>query len=46
MAEGPNYEPKDDQEATIQEMIKNKPNHWRYKLALIHRVNQKEILHN
>lgn len=29
----------------IKEMILNKKNHWRFKLALIHRINQKEILH-
>ena len=39
MAEGSTYEPKDEKETEIQNMIKNKPNGWRYKLSLIHRVN-------
>ena len=39
MAEGSTYEPKDEKETEIQNMIKNKRNGWRYKLSLIHRVN-------
>ena len=40
MAERATYEPKDEKETKIQNMIKKKPNGWRYKLSLIHRVNQ------
>ena len=43
-----NNEDDNSEEANkIRELIKSKSkNLWRFKLALIHRVNQKEILHN
>lgn len=35
------------QSEEIEQLVKNKANHlWRYKLAIMHRVNQKELLHN
>lgn len=38
----------DDQDLPeIRELLEKKKDHlWRYKLAVVHRVNQKEILHD
>lgn len=34
------------QDEEIEQLVQSKPDLWRYKLAVIHRVNQKELLHN
>lgn len=36
----------DEETKNIKNLIKSKKNHWRFKLALMHRANQKEILHS
>ena len=46
ISQGDNFVPKTEEAHQAFKTLSQKRNKWHFKLALIHRVNQKEILHN